>query len=67
MRLLTATEHARAKRVPEHLIDGLSNTIAHEMLGQAVLYEPFQDLGQHLGNTLQRMWLYTIVPIVDGS
>lgn len=55
MRLLTATEHARIKGVPAHLTDGLSNTIAHEMLGQGVLYEPFQDLGQHVGNALLRL------------
>lgn len=55
MRLLTATEHSRIKGVPPHLSEGLSNTIAHEMLGQAVLYEPFQDLGQHVGNSLLRL------------
>lgn len=55
MRLLTPREHASVKGVPHQLIDGLSNTIAHEMLGQGVLYEPFQDLGHHVGNSLQRL------------
>lgn len=65
MRLLTAVEHSRVKRVPERLIEGLSNTIAHEMLGQAVLYEPFQDLGQHVGNSLQRLAGRSGVPLAN--
>lgn len=52
LRQLTAAEHARIKQVPEHLIEGLSNTIAHEVLGQSVVYTPFYDLGQEVGNTL---------------
>lgn len=52
LRQLTAAEHARIKQVPEHLIEGLSNTIAHEVLGQSVVYSPFKDLGQEVGNTL---------------
>lgn len=50
----TAVEHARIKGVPEHLIDGLSNTVGHEVLGQSVIYAPFKDLGQHIGNALNR-------------
>lgn len=52
LRQLTAAEHARIKQVPEHLITGLSNTIAHEVLGQSVVYKPFLDLGQEIGKTL---------------
>lgn len=65
MRLLTSTEHARIKRVPEHLIDGLSNTVAHEMLGQGVLYDPFRDLGQHVANSLHRAVGRSEVPLPD--
>lgn len=35
-RLLTQTEHARAKSVPEHLIADVPATTAHEVLGQSV-------------------------------
>lgn len=35
-RLLTPTEHARAKSVPEHLVRNVSATTAHEILGQSV-------------------------------
>lgn len=35
-RLLTAVEHARIKGVCEKLISGLSNTFAHELLGQGI-------------------------------
>lgn len=52
LRQLTPVEHARIKQVPEHLIEGLSNTIAHEVLGQSVVYTPFKDLGQEMGNVL---------------
>lgn len=37
-RLLTPTEHARAKSVPEELVAGVSSTTAHEILGQSVDY-----------------------------
>lgn len=55
LRQLTPIEHARLKEVPEHLVDGLSNTLAHEVLGQGVVYRPFKDVGQHVGNALNRL------------
>lgn len=36
-RLLTVAEHARVKLIPESLVSGLSDTIAHQGLGQSVL------------------------------
>lgn len=48
MRVPTPLEHARAKDIPPHLFAGLSDTIAHEMLGQSVLYRPFVALGRML-------------------
>lgn len=54
LRQVTPLEHARLKEAPEHLIDGLCNTTAHEVLGQAVVYPPFRDVGQHVGNALNR-------------
>lgn len=54
LRQVTPGEHCAIKEVPEHLVAGLSNTIAHEVLGQSVVYRPFKDIGQHVGNALNR-------------
>jgi len=51
-RLLTPKEHARVKTVPEHLIEGLSNTVAHEVLGQSVIHSAFQAVGVLIGQSL---------------
>lgn len=41
-RLLTPAEHARVKSIPEHLIENVSTTTAHEILGQSVDFkQPF--------------------------
>lgn len=45
LRIPTPKEHARAKDIPEHLIEGLSATIAHELLGQSINYAPFVSVG----------------------
>lgn len=54
LRLLTVEEHARVKDVPEHLVEGLSLTQGHQILGQGIVYPPFRDIGQHIGNALNR-------------
>ncbi len=51
-RLFTATEHARLKGIPPSMVDGLSETIAHEVLGQSVVYPVFQAVGWALGMAL---------------
>lgn len=48
-RLLTSDEHARIKGVPPRLITNLSETIAHQELGQGIAYEPFERVGQRIG------------------
>lgn len=53
LRIPTPVEHARAKDVPEHLIDGLSTTIAHELLGQSVNYLKFRATGALIGRSLK--------------
>lgn len=55
LRQFTAGEHAQIKEVPKHLLEGLSNTVSHEVLGQGVVYPPFRDVGQHVGNALNRL------------
>ena len=54
LRLLTPSEHARVKGIPEHLIDGLSDTLAHEVLGQSVIHPAFVGVGQHVGEALMQ-------------
>lgn len=56
-RLLTATEHARIKGIDERLIKGMSQTVAHELLGQSILFAPFKALGRALGAMLRGMTL----------
>ena len=55
LRIPTPLEHARAKQIPESMIAGLSTTIAHEMLGQSVIYSPFVALGRLLASTIKRL------------
>lgn len=53
LRQLTFTEHARIKGIPVHLVSEASNTMAHEILGQSVIYDVVKDVGHHIGNGLQ--------------
>lgn len=53
-RLLTPVEHARVKGIPEDLIDGLSDTVAHEVLGQSVIYPLFVALGKSIMEQMSR-------------
>jgi DNA (cytosine-5)-methyltransferase 1 len=54
-RLLTPVEHARVKSIPESLVDGLSATIAHQILGQSVLHSAFVSVGRLLGAHFQKI------------
>jgi DNA (cytosine-5)-methyltransferase 1 len=54
LRRFTAAEHARIKGVPAHLVAGLSETTAHQLLGQGIVYEPFRAVGQRIGQRLMR-------------
>lgn len=51
-RLFTPAEHARIKTIPDRLIQGVSNTIAHEILGQSVVGNAFRAVGLWLGESL---------------
>lgn len=53
LRQLTPAEHARVKQIPPHLAAGLSDTVAHEMLGQSVVYQPFVALGALIARALK--------------
>lgn len=53
LRQFTPAEHARLKGIPEQLVNGLSATIAHELLGQSICYEPFLAVASLIGETLK--------------
>lgn len=62
LRQLTPVEHARLKQIPPHLVDGLSNTIAHEVLGQSIVYPPFKGVGFHIGEALNKLMANSTAP-----
>ena len=55
LRQFSVAEHARIKGVPEYLVDGLSQTIGHELLGQSICYTPFVAVGRLVGQALKRV------------
>lgn len=52
LRQLTVKEHARIKEVPEHLVEGLSKTDGHILLGQGIAYAPVKALFRRIGECL---------------
>lgn len=65
LRLLTPAEHSAAKGIPSHLVDGLSSTVAHEVLGQSIVYSPFRDVAHHVGNAINRFAGRAEVSLLD--
>lgn len=51
-RLLTPAEHARVKTIPENLIEGLSDTVAHEVLGNSVIHAAFRAVGRSIASAV---------------
>lgn len=54
-RIFTACEHARLKGVPESTITGLPESIAHQILGQSVIFPVFEAVGRALGRALMSL------------
>jgi DNA (cytosine-5)-methyltransferase 1 len=52
-RLFTLVEHCRLKGIPENMIDGLSETIGHQVLGQSICFPAFQAVGRYIGQHLK--------------
>lgn len=52
-RLLTGREHARVKQVPEQLVQGLSDSVAHVVLGQGVAYKPVWALAKRVAERVR--------------
>lgn len=55
LRIPTPVEHARAKDIPEELIEGLCATTAHELLGQSINYQPFVSVGFAVGISYRKL------------
>lgn len=53
-RLFTPNEHARIKGIVNSLIKGLSNTVAHEVLGQSITPAPFLAIAELLAASFQK-------------
>ena len=51
-RQLSPAEHARVKTIPESMIEGLSATTAHEVLGQSVIFSAFVAVGVLIAKTI---------------
>ena len=51
-RIFTPLEHCRLKGIPESLISGLSDTVAHQILGQSVIFPVFEDVAHAVGTSL---------------
>lgn len=51
-RIMTVLEHARVKAIPEAVVNGLSDTVAHEVLGQSIIFPVFEAVGRWLGLAL---------------
>ena len=50
-RLLTKEEH---EGIPPEIVEGLSETLAHQLLGQSIAYVPFQLLGARIGQCVMK-------------
>lgn len=48
-RKFTKTEHALLKAIPLHIIEGVSESVAHEILGQSITYWAFISVGYGIG------------------
>lgn len=55
LRIPTPVEHARAKDIPPEMIADLCPTIAHEGLGQSVIYPVFVAIGKLLARSFKSM------------
>lgn len=73
-RLFTPLEHCRLKGIPEQVIEGLSDTTAHEILGQSIIYPVFLAVAKELGlrlkdwcQTATQQAKQTVIPFVLAS
>jgi DNA (cytosine-5)-methyltransferase 1 len=51
-RLLTPEEHAAVKTIPPELVEGLTLTLAHKILGNSCIWTAFRSVGQLVGQSV---------------
>ena len=66
LRQLTVGEHARIKEVPEHLVEGMSKTDGHILLGQGIAYAPVRALFKRIGESLVQ-WKESLAEEIQHS
>lgn len=66
LRKFTANEHAAIKGFPGALVADLSETTAHQILGQAVLFKPLFALGKRIAESLRAINLGAMPTIKPG-
>lgn len=66
MRQITVKEHAAVKAIPVELVHGVSNTVAHEILGQSVIYSMFTEVGAYLGKIINR-WAEAVKETLEAE
>ncbi len=54
-RLLTPGEHARLKGILWNPMEGLSDSKAHELLGQSIVFDPFKRVGERIGEAINHL------------
>lgn len=64
-RLMSKTEHAGAKAAPVSLVEGVSETIAHEILGQSVSYAAVVAVGVLIAKTVKGLVQPLMKPKVE--
>lgn len=55
LRQLTANEHAAVKGVNPAILEGLSETVKHELLGQGIAYDPFVAAGVRMAESIMAL------------
>jgi len=55
VRLFNSKEHARLKGIPEKLVEGISETTAHEGLGQSILYSHAYAIGRRVAELIIKL------------
>ncbi|MGX9960579.1 DNA cytosine methyltransferase [Xanthomonas euvesicatoria] len=66
-RLLSPVEHARVKGIPPELVDGVSVTTSHEVLGQSILFGHAKGIGQAIGAHFARIQPPVRRPAIQGE
>lgn len=54
-RLLSVEEHCRYKTIPEDMVSGLSNSVAHKVLGQSGIFKKIKAVFQWIATSLQKI------------